>query len=107
MYTALVDATLLGIPSAHQKFLASNITLSPSIVTTGARISFRVVKNTVVKIAVYNLEGNLVKSIYQEAVFPGEHSFNTDLQDLSSGMYLCEMVAGNERNTIKFFVMKE
>ena len=107
VYTALVDATLLGIPSAHQKFLASNITLSPSIVTTGARISFRVVKNTVVKIAVYNLEGNLVKSIYQEAVFPGEHSFNTDLQDLSSGMYLCEMVAGNERNTIKFFVMKE
>lgn len=74
-------------------------------------ISFTVAKQCPVRLDVYNIRGQHVRSLLDETCMKGEHSvvFNgcdDSNQSLSSGMYLYKLQTGSENITQKMLLLK-
>ncbi|MCB0760822.1 MAG: T9SS type A sorting domain-containing protein [Flavobacteriales bacterium] len=54
---------------------------------------------------VYSITGDLVKTINQKQLAPGKHTLQLDVSDLTTGNYIINFEAGNQRGVAKFVVM--
>lgn len=71
------------------------------------RIVFDVPQSSPVRVAVYNLQGRLVKELVSGVVLArGRHEVSFDGGDLSSGMYIYDVQAGNNRAQRKMLLVK-
>jgi len=74
-------------------------------------IAFRLKESSRVRIAVYNLKGQLVATLLDDELSAGLHSVAWDGRDdsgrpASSGMYLLRMSAGNYAGSLKMILLK-
>lgn len=74
-------------------------------------IRFDVAKESVVKLQVYNLKGQLVKKLVDNKLNPGTHSVvwngtNANNKKVSSGIYFYRISTGKENVTNKMILMK-
>ena len=106
VYTALVDATLLGLSAAEHPLNSNNMSISPSIINSGAVLSFNLIRDANTRVSIYTMEGSLVKTIFDGKAMKGEHTLDQNFQDIPNGVYICEMTTGSQRVTQKFFVMR-
>jgi hypothetical protein len=59
-----------------------------------------------VKLEVYNVLGNLVKTLVSEDRAAGQHEIRFDGSNLASGVYMYKLTAGNFRETKKMLLVK-
>jgi hypothetical protein len=70
------------------------------------RISFTLPAAASVKIALYNIRGQFLRTL-GEGFFPvGQHELNADLSALANGVYLARLVSGGRAECVKVVVVK-
>lgn len=70
-------------------------------------VSYRIPKdNTALHLAVYNLKGQIVQTLFDGPSSQGTHSLVFDGSRLSSGIYLCRLTTAEGSQTIKMVVRK-
>lgn len=69
-------------------------------------ISYELPQDSAVRLEVYDLTGRQVATIVNGNVSAGRHSVNFDAENLSSGIYLYRLQAGNQIITRKLTVLK-
>ena len=74
-------------------------------------ISYQLPENSGVELAIYNLQGQKVKTLINEVIPAGEHSVVWNGRDsngkrVSSGIYFYKLEAGNHEETKKMILMK-
>jgi len=69
-------------------------------------ISFVLEKDTLVKLAVYNLNGQLVEVLIDRYLPAGQHSFTWTPKGLASGVYFVRLFSGTHIHTIRAVYLK-
>jgi hypothetical protein len=96
-----------GQPSDLPKpkpFSLSNV--YPNPVKNRAEFRYQLAQPAPVKLNVYNIAGQLVKSFGRGVQVPGSHTINWNVQNLPSGVYLYRLEAGNNKATKRMLVIK-
>ena len=107
----------LGIPKSVQKITLENekennpaeIELDqnyPNPFNSYTTISYNIPKQTNVKLEVYNILGQNVRTVNKGIQQPGYHAVNFDAGDLSSGIYFYRITGGNISMTKKFLLVR-
>ncbi len=95
----------IGIPEiTNNGKIDAKIDLSvyPNPVVDNANFKFNLSVADNVNINVYDLKGNLVKSLNLGRKTAGEQLYNFDASNLTKGTYLIQLVSGNQKVTSKF-----
>ena len=69
-------------------------------------ISYELPKSSLVKIAIYDINGRLVETLLNEIKNAGYYSVELNAKDFSSGIYFYQIMAGNYSAMRKMIVMK-
>lgn len=82
----------------------------PNPFSRSTKIEFEIGRQSDVRIEVYNLYGQKVKTLVNETKFKGIHSVNWDGKNdqgrlLSSGMYFCRMVTDGNQSEVKRIIL--
>jgi len=89
--------------------LPSTITLQPAYpnpFNPSTTLSFSLPDAKHVELAVYNLSGQLVTTLVDGMVAAGSHAVKFDAEDLSSGIYLVRLIAGETHLIQKLTLIK-
>jgi hypothetical protein len=81
-----------------------NIVVFPNPTKEIASISFNLNKRSDVVISIYDLSGNVVKTIPYKNQDAGNHSVSININDLSAGTYIAAMESNGVKNTAKFVI---
>lgn len=71
-----------------------------------SNIQFTVPRATDVKLEVYNINGQLVRTLVNSRMSAGEHTVQFNASDLASGIYIYRIIAGNFVQTKKMTLIK-
>jgi hypothetical protein len=85
-----VEPTRFGLPSATR--LLPNF---PNPFNGSTIIRYQLERGSNVTLAVFNMLGQQVASLVSQNMPPGSHTTGFDATDLSSGVYLCRLQAGD------------
>lgn len=96
-----VDDFVNGVPSSYR--LNQNY---PNPFNPGTVISFNLPRNEFVSLKIYNTLGQEVGELVNGELPAGQHSFNFNAGNLSSGLYFYEISAGNFHQTKKMLLLK-
>jgi len=78
------------------------IEIYPNPVTSDlTNIKYQLNSESTVKIEMYDLQGKLVKSVFEGTESYGVYNKEIDMSGLSSGMYTCKITAGDQVNIYK------
>ena len=69
-------------------------------------ITFALPREEFVKLTVYDMLGKEIKTLVNQKLQPGSHSFNFDAGELASGMYFYNLTAGEFSETKKMILVK-
>ena len=100
--TGIGDNDISIIP---QKFTLEQNYPNPFNPTTNIR--FRLSTAGEISLKIYNVNGQLVRTVIDKAVTPsGTYTYELDMRDLASGIYFYQLQKGNETLTKKLTLMK-
>jgi hypothetical protein len=97
VWVALIDE-IVGVDIAEGIDLPDDFRLSqnyPNPFNPATTISFELPQSAMVILSVYNIRGQLVKTLVEEWRDAGSHAVNWEASGLSSGVYLYKIVAGS------------
>jgi hypothetical protein len=106
LITAVQDKPIAGAPTRFE--LAQNY---PNPFNPVTKITYQVARTTGVKIGVYNLMGQLVKTLINETLAPGKYSTiwagdNAQGQSVPTGIYFLKMEAGDFTKVRKMALLR-
>jgi hypothetical protein len=78
----------------------------PNPFNPSTEISFSVPKKGSVKIVIYDVLGNEIKTVLNDDREPGKYSITVDASALSSGVYFYRMISGDFTETRKMVLIK-
>jgi len=89
-------------------FVPDNYSLSayPNPFNPNVTVNFTAAEKNNYSVAVYNLPGQKMFELHNGELSAGKHSFNFDMRDYSSGVYIVNVQSDNYRNSIKIMLMK-
>jgi hypothetical protein len=101
-------------PSSRSRHIAGNgvpiyselFKPSPNPVINDLSISYALPNPSNVEIAIYGINGRVVKNLLSETRAPGLYHINTDCRGLGSGVYIVKMKADRFEARMKFIVTK-
>ena len=99
--TGIIHASRMTIPNSpilYQSF--------PNPFNPTARIEYSIPKTALVKLIVYNILGQKVKTLFNGEEGPGKYSVTYNGDHLASGVYFYRLQAGNYVNTKKMVLLK-
>ncbi|MEA3496264.1 MAG: T9SS type A sorting domain-containing protein [Bacteroidota bacterium] len=103
----ILEEVTIAIPqntfSTIQFQLAKNYPNPFNPVTT---IEYSISEAGPVKLQIYNMRGQLVETLVNENKNAGYYSINWDASNVSSGIYIYRLIAGNNNQTRKMSVIK-
>lgn len=76
----------------------------PNPATNKVTVAFNVTTASKVEISIFNLSGNLVKSVDMGVRSEGRHEAVMNIANLSAGTYIIRLTMGNQRSSSKFIV---
>ena len=86
--------------------IVSDLTISPSPLTSSATISFNLKNNSPIHLDIVDLSGRVVKTMIKGDFTEGGYQQTLLRQDLgSSGIYLCRLMVKGKVKTMKFMVL--
>ena len=103
------DSFLLWETVAEVVSIPQSIELSqnyPNPFNPATTIEFTLTQPQDILLAVYNVQGQLVTTLVDDYRSVGTYTTSFDAGDLSSGLYLCRLVAGNQAVTRKMILIK-
>ena len=81
----------------------SSSKIYPNPVIDNANLSFDLNSNELVNISIYNLNGELVKVLYNNVMMTsGNNNVSLNSSELSMGTYLVVVKSGDEKEVVKF-----
>ncbi|MFC2081334.1 T9SS type A sorting domain-containing protein [Bacteroidota bacterium] len=99
------DATLKDVTSVRDlNRNTSGLSVYPVPVDMQANISFTLMRDANVDIAVFNIVGKRVATIEQSRYPAGTHTLTWNRKMLDPGMYMLRMNTGNKVNTVKILM---
>ena len=84
-------------------FLSPNF---PNPFNSSTTIEYIIPKNCHSTFRIYNIEGQLIKTIFDRYHLAGKHKLILDCSDLTTAMYLYRLTANSEYLTNKFLIIK-
>ncbi|MEA1986080.1 MAG: T9SS type A sorting domain-containing protein, partial [Candidatus Marinimicrobia bacterium] len=69
-------------------------------------IKYDIINDSFVKLNIYNLKGEKVKTLVNKNQLKGKYSIEFDGSNLASGIYLYVMEVGNKQFTKKMIMLK-
>jgi hypothetical protein len=78
----------------------------PNPFNSSTKIKFALPKSETVIIEIYNIIGQKIKTLLNKSMPAGYHEVEFNGQNLSSGVYLCRIEAGEWRNVKKMVLLK-
>ena len=69
-------------------------------------IEFSIIKNEFVSLSVYNILGQIVKTLVNQELAPGNYSFKLDAHNLASGVYIYKL-SSSSGNIIKKMILQK
>ena len=98
------DINLGGITSLNEIIGdAIEVNLQPNPTSEQSQLSFVLLKNENVTIAVYDAIGKKISSIVDEKLNAGNHNFAIG-KGLPAGVYLLEMIVGDKKTTKRLLI---
>jgi hypothetical protein len=79
-----------------------DISVYPNPVVDNTNFKFNLSSDDNVVISIYDMRGNVVKTINLGKKTTGSHLFNFDSSNLNKGTYLIQIISGNQKATSKF-----
>jgi hypothetical protein len=88
---------LIGPVSVNdqKKIESPNITVFPNPANSIVHIYYDIQNSGVLKLDLLDVNGRLIKHLYQGKKAPGTHSLQSDVSGLAPGMYLIKLQSGN------------
>ncbi len=83
-----------------------SINLFPNPVKENAVINFSLAQASKMRINIYDITGSLVRTVLNESVSAGAHTYNVNTQNLNSGVYFINMESDSISKTMKFLISK-
>ena len=90
------------------KIVNDNLTVScyPNPFNSSAKIIINTNKSQNVRVELYNVVGEQIKTIYNGNINPGSYKFDLEANDISSGIYFVRVVTGKEVSSLKILLLK-
>jgi hypothetical protein len=94
-----------AIAPLHQN---TTLRIYPSLVNKFLNVDYKVLSGTTVKLDIYNINGQLVKSLIRsEKQNSGNYTRSFDVSNLENGVYFARYTAGGASQTVKLVVNKK
>lgn len=104
IYIFKMDGLLSVISGSTLSSYNLNIFPNPAGQTVSVSFSLKTFED--ISVNIYNMQGQIVKTILRENYQPGNHSLNIDVQNYDTGIYFLTVRIGNTKETRKFEVIK-
>ena len=100
-----------GIAQNNRSGVRASMIVYPNPTRGQTLIIYQLRAAALVRIAIYNIQGSLVKTIIHENQATGSHQavwFGCDeySKDVSAGVYFLECIIGNAKSTTKLLVIR-
>ena len=83
-----------------------DLAVSPNPFNPSAHISYCLPQKSVVSLALYSLQGKLVRKLVDGQVSAGRHTVQVDAGSLASGIYICELKTNAAAKRFKLVLMR-
>lgn len=93
-----------GISKITNSFIAVNVVPNPASNTASLR--FELISNTNLKISLFDLTGKQIQEVFNGNLTAGKQNITLDLTNFNTGLYFATMTAENQKQTVKFNVVK-
>jgi hypothetical protein len=107
---ALGDTVVIvdpGVGLPEKSPLASGeLHVSPSPFTLESTISYRLAESSAVRVEVYNGSGQVVATLVNDILEPGEHRVVLDGRNLPAGVYFCVLTTPQKTETKKIIKLQ-
>jgi hypothetical protein len=102
----IIDELTFGPPLSVNEFSANGALekIYPNPSNEISWIEYSIGENVPVTISVYDVNGNLVKTLVEQEQQPGRYRVAIETSDLSQGLYLVRLQSGNNSSTMKLNV---
>jgi subtilisin family serine protease len=97
------DEVLVDITSATEFSLSQNY---PNPFNPSTKVNYTIPQKSNVKMKLFDILGNEIKTLLNEEVESGVHSLSVDMNGYSSGIYLIKLIAGDFTKSIKVTLIK-
>jgi hypothetical protein len=97
IWTAPVDLSSLDIASSDEINIPENLEISavyPNPFNSTTNIEYWIIESGQVTMSIYDLNGRLVEELVNQWHPPGNHRYQFDATNLSSGIYILRLVSG-------------
>ena len=108
-YLLQVNGYVTGATEVENNFTPAGFSLSqnyPNPFNPSTKISFSLAKESHVVLNVYNVLGQRVAALINQNMKAGEHEYNFNASNLSSGVYFYKITTGNFTQTRKMLLLK-
>jgi len=106
IWSPVVDASVLGIENESVPLTYSLSQNYPNPFNPVTTINFSLAEEGPAHLAIYNAAGQIVKTIIDSDLAPGQHSISINASDLASGVYIYILQSGNFKTSRKMVLMK-
>ena len=91
---------------SEQSTDADELKVFPNPVQSATTISFKLEKSETVRLNIYDMTGQLVRTVVEKQFEKGVHSQQLDVTDIDAGIYFLRMQTGSHLQTRKLVVVK-
>ncbi len=95
----------LSTATSNVENITIQLQLFPNPILTTATLNFDLEKNGNVQVEIYNVAGQLLRSVFDGKKSTGNHQLEFDVSEFSQGIYFCKVKIGEERQVLKFVKM--
>ncbi len=101
---SMYKATVPTLSALYEPAAFENIKIAPNPTLADWQVSFVLLEKQDIRLDLYNLSGQCVKTAYQGSIDKGKHAFSIDTEALSAGIYLLKMSAAGKTGFCKKLV---
>jgi hypothetical protein len=108
-YTLGTEENIVSTKSGRRKLIPIRFQLYqnyPNPFNSLTKIEFQIPKNEYVTLKIFNLLGEEVETLLSASLLAGSHSCEWDATVMASGVYLCQLRAGEFVQTRKLILLR-
>ncbi|MFI5149082.1 MAG: T9SS type A sorting domain-containing protein [Bacteroidia bacterium] len=94
------------VSGTNPSTVAPTIHIFPNPVTTNGTVSYTLFHSGDVKVFIYNLRGQLVKTLAMAHQPEGQNTFEFESSELTAGTYIMSLESGQQKGVSRFIVTK-
>ncbi len=101
LYEVFIDKTIDAVPELNVNNLVNNLSVFPNPASDVLNVNFSVKNENLCGIRLFTLKGELVRTFLDNKKLSGDQRFTFSMNGLNSGIYYCNISAGNSVKSVK------